>query len=152
MKWLKLIVAALVLALLVRWVWQRYFISDETRIKRLITTATGAVETANLIKLESFIAHDYSDDFGFDKSTIIGGVRSFRSEYDALFIHLADLKITVDPDHAKAQAIFIAKVLAQPKGGGVQTEVRAERYRLFLRKGEQGWQLIRTESPQLKFE
>ena len=152
MKWLKLVIAVVVLALVAWWVWQRYFITDETRVKRLLATATSAVEKGNLIKLADVIAYDYSDDFGFDKSTLIGGVRSFRSEYNAIFIHLADLKITVEPDHVKSQAIFIAKVLAQPKGGGAQTEVRAERYRLFFRKTDQGWKLIRAESPQLKFD
>lgn len=152
MKWLKLIVAAVVLALLARWAWQRYFVTDETRVKRVLAAATSAVETGNLIKLENVIAYDYSDDFGLDKSTLIGAVRSFRSEYNAIFIHLADVKITVDTDHMKSQAIFIAKVLAQPKGGGAQTEVRAERYRLFFRKTDQGWKLTRAESPQLKFD
>ena len=152
MKWLKLILAVVVLGLLTRWAWQHYFITDETRIKRLLATATTAVETGNLIKLENVIAYDYSDDFGFDKSTLIGGVRSFRAEYDAIFIHLADLKITVEPDHTKSQAIFIAKVLAKSKGGAAQTEIRADRYRLFFRKTDQGWKLIRAETPQLKFD
>ena len=152
MKWLKLILTAALLTLVAWWLWQRYYISDETRLKCLIATATSAVESGNLIKLENVIAYDYTDDFGFDKSTIMGGVRSFRAEYDALFIQLADLRVTVEPDHTKSQAVFIAKILAKPKGGGIQTEVRAERYRLFFRKTDQGWKLTRAESPQLKFD
>lgn len=152
MKWLKLIVAVVVVSLLSYWIWQRYFITEETRVKRLLAGAARAVETGNLIKLEDALAHDYSDDFGFDKSTIIGGIRAFRAEYDAIFIHLEKLKVDVDPDHTKAQAIFIATVLARAKGSAAQTEVRNDRFRLYFHKTDQGWKITRAESPQLKFD
>ena len=105
-----------------------------------------------MVRLGNGIAHDYSDDLGLDKSSVIGAVRTFRAQYDAIFIHLAEVEITVDPNHQEAQAVLIAKVLAKPRGGLAETELRADRYRLFFGKTDDGWKLRRTESPQLKFD
>ena len=152
MKWILRILLAAALAGIVWWLWQRVFVTDETRVKRQIALMTSAVERGNLLRLEGAIANDYSDDFGLDKSALLPAVRSFRVQYDALFIHISDLGITIEPDHQKAQAVFIAKVLAKQKGGTTETEVRAERFRLYFRKTDEGWKLVRTESPELKFE
>lgn len=152
MKWIQRILLVAVAAGLVWWLWQRVFVSDETRIQRLIAGMESAVEQGNLLRLEGAIAGDYSDDFGLDKSSLLAVVRSFRQQYDALFIHVADLSVTVEPDGQRAQAVFIAKVLAKARGATTETEVRAERLRLFFRKTDDGWKLTRIESPELKFE
>ena len=152
MKWL-LRIAAVGIALFVLWqVWQRVFVTDETRVKRQIAVMENAVERGKLLQLADAVAADYSDDWGMDKSMLLGGVSSFRSQYDAIFIHLSDLTVTVDPDHQKAQAVFIAKVLAKAKGSLSESEVRSERFRLYFRKNDSGWKLIRAESPELKFD
>jgi ketosteroid isomerase-like protein len=152
MKWL-LRIAMIGIAAFALWqVWQRVFVTDETRVKKQIATMESAVEKGKLLQLADAVAADYSDDWGMDKSMLLGGVSSFRSQYDAIFIHLSDLTVTVDPDHQKAQAIFIAKVLAKPKGSLSESEVRNERFRLYFRKNDAGWKLVRVESPELKFD
>jgi hypothetical protein len=152
MKWL-LRIAVIGIAALVLWqVWQRVFVTDETRVKKQIAVMESAVEKGKLLQLSDAVASDYSDDWGMDKSMLLGGVSSFRSQYDAIFIHLSDLTVTVDPDHQKAQAVFVAKVLAKAKGSLSESEVRAERFRLYFRKNDSTWKLIRAESPELKFD
>ena len=152
MKWLVRI-AVIGIAAFVLWqVWQRVFVTDETRIKKQIAVMESAVEKGKLLQLADAVAADYSDDWGMDKSTLLGGVSSFRSQYDAIFIHLSDLAVTGDSDHQKAQAVFIAKVLAKAKGSLSESEVRSERFRLYFRKNDAGWKLIRAESPELKFD
>ena len=152
MKWLVRIVAAAVVAFVVWQVWQRVFVTDETRIQRQIATMARAVEKGDVLRLSDAVAADYGDDWGMDKSMLLGAVRSFRTQYDAVLIHITDLTVTIDPDRQKAQAVFIAKVLAKPKGSVAESEVRAERFRLYFRKTDGGWKLVRTESPQLKFD
>ncbi len=152
MKWVLPIVAAIVLAVAGWWLWKYVFISDETRVTRLISAMEQAVEKPNLVQLSDAIAADYSDGWGLDKQTVLGAVRSFRDQYDAVFIHNADLKVTVEQDHRKAQALLVVKVLAKPKGSVTETEVRADRYRLFFRKTDDGWKLYSVETPELKFE
>ena len=134
------------------WLWQRLFVTDEQRVQRQLSVMTHAVETGNLIKLEDSIAQDYADDFGFDKATIIAGVRSFRADYDALLIFITDLKVEVAPDHQTAQAVFIAKVLAKAHGALSASEIRADRYRIYFRRTDAGWKMTRAASPQLKFD
>ncbi|HUI05974.1 MAG TPA: hypothetical protein VL486_03100 [Verrucomicrobiae bacterium] len=152
MKWALRILAAAAVALVAWQIWQRVFVTDETRIKKQLAAMTRAVENGDVLRLSDAIAADYGDDWGMDKSTLLGAVGTFRARYDALFIHLSGLTVTIDPDHQKAQAVFIAKVLAKPKGSGAESEVRAERFRLYFRKETDGWKLVRTESPELKFD
>jgi hypothetical protein len=112
---------------------------------------TRAVEQGNLLKLGDAIAGDYSDDTGLDKSTLLGAVHSYRQRHEGLFIHLSDVDIELEPDHRQAKAVFIAKVVAKPKGGG-ETQLISDRFRLFFRKTDEGWKLYRAESPELKFD
>ena len=152
MKWLIRIAGVGILVFAGWWLWQRIFVTDEQRIQRQISSMARAVETGNLLKLEAGIAQDYSDDFGFDKSTVLVAVRSFRARQDGVLILISDLKITVEPDHQRAQAVFIAKILAKAKGSLADSELRTDRFRLLFRKTDQGWQMTRAESPQLKFD
>ena len=151
MRWVKLCVVAGVLTWLGWWLWQRVFVTDETRIKRALAQAVKAVEAGNLFRLEGFIAQDYSDHNGFDKTTVLGAVRQFRQGYNKILIFISDLRITLAPDHQTAEAVLIAKVVAV-SAGQAESEVRADRLRLHFRKGDQGWQLVRAESPELKFD
>lgn len=152
MKWLLRIVAAGIVVFVAWQIWERVFVTDEKRIKKQMTAMVSAVEKGDLLRLEGAIAQDYSDDFGLDKATLLAAVRSFRQQYDAIFIHLSDLTITIETDHQKAQAIFIAKVIAKAKGSLSESEVRAERFRLHFRKTDSGWKLVRAQSPELKFD
>ena len=152
MKWL-LRIAVVVVAVFVLWqVGQRVFVTDETRVRRQISTMVSATEKGDVLRLSDALAGDYSDDWGMDKSMLIGAVHSYRAQYDALFIHLSDLTVTIEPDHQRAQAVFIAKVIAKAKANLTESEVRADRFRLYFRKNDSGWKLIRVESPELKFD
>jgi ketosteroid isomerase-like protein len=152
MKWLLRIGVAALIAFVLWRAWQWLFVTDEMRIKRQISVMTSAVEKGNLLTLSDALADDYSDDRGMDKSTLPGAVQMFRAQYDAVFIHLSDLTVTVDPDHQKAQAVFIAKLLAKGKGSISESEVHSYRFRLYFRKTDSGWKLTRAESPELKFD
>ncbi|NQU10832.1 hypothetical protein HQ590_08585, partial [bacterium] len=149
---LQVVGLVVVLALVGRWAWQRWFVTDETRIRRQIGLMERAVEQGSLLRLEGAIAQDYSDDVGLDKASLLGAVRAFRQQYGTIFIHLSDLTVTVAEDRQTAEAVFIAKVLAQPAGSVTSTEVRQERLRLYFRQRDRGWLLYRTESPQLRFD
>jgi len=151
MKWFWRAAVAALLIWLAWQGWQRFFVTDETRIKRLIATMANAVEKNKTLALADCIAGDYGDDRGLDKSTLLGAVRATRSQYDAMFIHISDMLIQIADDRQKAQATLIAKVLTKRAGGG-DTELNAERVRLFFRKTDDGWKLTRVESPELKFE
>jgi ketosteroid isomerase-like protein len=152
MKWAVRIAVVGVAAFLLWRTWQWLFVTDEMRVKRQISVMTSAVEKGDALLLSDALASDYSDNWGMDKSTIIGAAHAFRAQYDAVFIHIGDLTVTVEPDHQTAQAVFIAKILAKARGSLTESEVREERFRLYFRKADDGWKLIRAESPELKFD
>ncbi len=151
MKWLWRIAAAGLLVWLAWQGWQRVFVTDPTRIKRLIATMADAVEKNKPLVLGDCIARDYSDDRGLDKSTLLAMVHATRSHYDAMFIHISDMVIQVADDHQTATATLVARILTRRAGGG-ETELNAERVRLFFRKTDDGWKLTRADTPELKFE
>jgi hypothetical protein len=151
MKWTLRIVVVAVIAFALWQAWQRLFVTDEMRVRRQISALTSAVEKDDILRLSNALASEYSDDWGMDKATLLGAVRSYRAQYDVVFIHISDETVTVDPDHQKAQSIFIAKIIAKARGSLSDSEVREERFRLYFRKNDSAWELVRAESPELKF-
>jgi hypothetical protein len=131
MKWVLRIAVAAIVAFALWRTYQWLFVTDEMRIQRQISVMASAVEKADLVRLSNALASDYSDDWGLDKSTLLGAVH---------------------PDHQKAQAVFIAKIIAKARGSVSDSEAREDRFRLYFRKSDSVWELIRTESPELKFD
>ncbi|HVM62716.1 MAG TPA: hypothetical protein VMV72_17775 [Verrucomicrobiae bacterium] len=152
MKWLLRVAVAGLVAFALWRAWEWMFVTDEMRIQRQISIVAGAAEKGELVKLSNAVAGDYSDDRGLDKSTLLAAIQSYHAQYSPIFIHISDLTVTVDPDHQKAQAVFIAKIIAKARGSMSGSDVQEERFRLFFRKTDTGWQLTRAESPELKFD
>lgn len=151
MKWLWRGLIAAVLLWLAWQGWQRFFVTDQARLHRLIRKMAAAVEQNQIVSLANCIAGDYTDDRGWDKATLLGMVRSTRGQYEAMFIYISDTVIEMADDRQKATATLVARVLTKRAGGG-STELNAERVRLFFRKTDDGWKLTRVESPELRFE
>jgi hypothetical protein len=152
MKWLTRILALGLLVLLGWWLWQKFVVTDEQRVRRAIANMEKADEKMSFLSLEGYIATDYHDDRELDKSSLLMAVRATRMQYSSFFIHLSDETVTIEPDHQTAAAVFIAKVLATPRDGGSESELFEERFRLFFRKTDQGWKLTGSEVPKLSFE
>jgi ketosteroid isomerase-like protein len=151
MKWWGRLLGIGLLVLLGWWLKERFLVTDEVRIKRQITAMAGAVEHNNLLKLSDAVASDFTDGHDLDKEKLIIGVRVFRLQYTAVFIHITDLTVHVAPGGQTGQATLVAKILTKAKDGG-DTELNAERFRLSFRQTEAGWKLTRAESPQLRFD
>jgi len=150
-RWLWLGALVAVAACLLWQAWQQLFVTEETRVRRAVAAMENAIEENKIVALADCIAGSYSDEHGLDKPSLLGAIRSVRQQYAAMFIHITDMKIEVAPDNQTAQATLVAKVLTKAAGGG-QTEVNAERVRLYFRKTDGGWKLARVESPELKFD
>ena len=152
MKWLKYAVGLVVLVLLAWWVREKFFISDETRVRRQLAVMTKAVQGSGMLTLEGCIATDYRDDHGLERSTLIMAIRTYRMQYERLLIFLSELTVEMQPDGQTAKVAFIAKVLAQPRGGLIDSEMFTDRFRVYFRKTDGRWLMYRAESPELKFE
>lgn len=146
----RILVVGLVAALLWQ-AWERLFVTDEKRVRRLVRTMAGAVERKKMLVLGDCIAGDYSDDRGLDRGSLLAAIGMVRAQYEAMFIHISSMAVEMAGDRQTAQATLVAKVLTKRTGGG-ETEINAERVRLFFRKTDDGWKLTRVESPELKFD
>lgn len=146
-------VFAVLLALaLVWWMKERFFVSEETRVRRRLSHLASAVEGNNLLALTDGIARDYCDEHGLDRGSLIAGIKAYRAQYEALWIHISDLSLEVATDSRNAKATFVAKVLSTSKNGGVRAELDTERLRLFFRKdSDRVWRLVGAETPKLRF-
>lgn len=144
----KLLLALLAAAL--AWqAWQRLFVSEEARVKAVLSAAARAVETGDVLRLGEALAPDYSDDRGLDKASLVGAARGLRERYAELAIELRGLTVTIDSDGQKAQAVLEVRSLGRPFEGSPQTEIFADRCRLSLRKDAGGWRVVRAETPKL---
>lgn len=130
------------------WVWDRFLIPDETKIRRQVLAMRDAVIQRNALRLSDCIAQDYSDDFGLNKSTLLGVARQFRDQYDEVIVDIPELAVTVESDHQTARAALRATVVGFK--GGVRQEPADDRLRLFFRKTDSGWKLTRIEAPKLE--
>lgn len=151
MKWLKRILVVAALVLVGWWVRERFFISDETRIKRALDAMVKAVETGDMMRLSDGIAADYSDDRGLDRGMLVAMVHSYRAQQQSIYIFLTDMTVQVEPQKQTAQVALIANILIKPKGGA-ETRMDGERFRLYFRKDDRVWKVARVESPKLNFD
>jgi ketosteroid isomerase-like protein len=151
-KWLLVLVAVAALAWTGWWMKQRFFVDDETRVKRLVSAMATMVEKAEINSLGNTITEDYTSEQATDKTTLLNAIRIVRLQHAQMFIYLSDQVISVAPDGQTAEVTLVAKVMAKPRGGGAATEFHAERIRIFFRKTDDGWKMYRTESPKLNFD
>jgi hypothetical protein len=151
-KWLLYLVVATVLAWMGWQIKERFFVSEETRVRRLVSAMATMVEKVEIKSLGDSIADDYTSDQVADKTTLLNAIRLFRLQYAQMFIYLSDENIEMAPDQQTAEVTLVAKIVATARGGGGNTEFNSERIRLFLRKTSDGWKMYKTESPKLNFD
>jgi len=151
-KWLLWLAIAAALAWAGWRIKERFFVSDEMRVKRLVSGMATMVEKAEIKSLGDAITEDYTGDQAPDKTTLLNAIRLVRLQYQQMFIYLSDEVVNIAPDALTAEVTLVAKVIAKPRGGGGDVEFNGDRIRLFLRKTDDGWKLTRTESPKLNFD
>lgn len=152
MRWIARIVALLILVAVGWWLAHRLTVTEEQRLLRTLSAMQRAVERTNLLALEGYIAQDYSDDRGLDKTSLLMAVRNVRLQYRTFLVLRSDTITEIAPDATTATVTFVAKVLATPHDGAGETELFTERFRLFFRKQDNAWRLTRVEVPKLRFE
>lgn len=145
---MKRIAIALLLLFLLWAAKERFFVSETSRLKRQLKAMVQAVEAGDLSRLSQGIAPDYSDGRGWDRASLLAGVRFYRGQQGALRIHISELLVWVEPPRAEAK--FIATVVSAREGA--TTEINGERFHLYFRKEKRSWLLINAEIPKLRFE
>ena len=153
--WFVRILLACAVALFAWLVYDRFFVSDQVRVRRVLFSAQRAVETGNLPKLSDALTQNYSDEWGMDKTMLLAEVRMIRQMFPNIRISISELNIKTDGD--EAEAVLIAVASATDKNGR-QTELTeqlraqvGDRFRVRFVKTQDGWKIRRVESIKLVF-
>ncbi len=153
LKWLGVVVALLLVGW---WLWARYGVTEEKRVRKVIAKMQEAVERGGRAKmalgLEGCIAQDFADRVGLNKTMLIEALIGYRSQFDSVNIDISDLTITVTTaptanDFPTAEAKFAARLIGNKSG---QNDQYSDRFRLTFKKSDLGWQMTNAEGEQTR--
>ncbi len=119
-------------------------ISDETRIRRVIEKGRKAIEEESLLTAATLIADNYRDEYGQDRGTVLGGLRSLFQSTENLQIDIHSTEITVDNEDAEAVVTFS---LSGEHGGHSFRDIAPDRKTggsVYFAKGDGGWKVAGT--------
>jgi ketosteroid isomerase-like protein len=154
--WAGRIALCAIIGVLGFFIYHRYFVSEEAKVRKVVMALKDAVEKNDRIKFSDAIAVGYSDEWGWDKTTLIAGFSTIQQFYAEPKVNISELTVTVKGDEAEA-AMFV-EVTAKDFRGSTQDltqELRgniANRLRLKFTKTSDGWKLKSAESIKLRFD
>ena len=139
--------AAAVVALLCWFVYERFIVTDEQRVRRVLSGLEIALEEHDIGAFSGYISPDYRDDWGFDAAGIkhiaLAGMRQFETiEIDPL-----DVKLELDGDTATIVFYPVCKI-ANDSGRSFDLDreaLRGNLLRLTLKKVDRKWRVTRAE-------
>ena len=108
MKAFRIIAVGLILLILGLILYSFFFTSAETRIARAIQKGQRAFNNKHLFNVAVLVSHEYKDDYGFDKSSLVGTVQQFFRDHEKIDVEIRSLQIEVtSPGKAVANAVVV---------------------------------------------
>src|SRR4030042_296508 len=71
-------------------------VTDEARIRRVIYQGKAAIEKKDIEGVLEQVSREYQDDYGLNKVAIMMLFQRLFKEFDAIDIHIAELRIEID--------------------------------------------------------
>jgi len=125
---------------------QFVFVSEEKKIERIIKTSKKAFEKEDLELLMGFLSKEYQDEFGLDYQGIREGLHETFSVFDEIKVSLSKVEVEVMDQEAEVKLSLwvFAKNQDQPVFliGSLNNPVPSE---VFLKKEEGEWKVVRIE-------
>ncbi|GAG10832.1 unnamed protein product, partial [marine sediment metagenome] len=128
-------------------------LSEEGKIKRIISRGEKAIERRDLATCISFISAQYLDSFGNDRRSLIFLGEKIFKQYQDIFIHIESLSVELKGGLAEVK--FIARVMVSRPGETgkcLSVEKGSERFMVTFRKEEGKWKVYRAEIPEYRFD
>ena len=119
---------------------QNIWTSEESRVKKVISSIEKAVERKDVAGGMWHIAGDYSDDLGMDYQGVAFFLKNIFETANNLSVDIKDLKIDVKGDRSGVS--FVAYIHA---AGTSQNEAGTSRFNVSLRKEGSVWKVYRAE-------
>ncbi len=144
LRWTLVIAVAVLLAFLG---YSFFFASDETRIARTIEKGRRAFEKEQLLRMLSFISSDYRDEYGYEKSSLLGSMRTFFSEHNDIQVKILKMEITVTPEDGVAVVnlllAFGGDVVDERFQGRALHQEEGTSVRIDMKKEGRAWRVVR---------
>jgi ketosteroid isomerase-like protein len=135
--------------------YQRFFVTEEDRIRTVIYDVAQAVEKKSSAGMLQHVADEYCDPLlGLKKDEMrVWLIRLFR-ELDALYVRVLETKVTVEG--TRARVIVVASADARPAGhSGRESLLQGEgrgTFDLQFEKRDGRWLLTAAKRPKLRME
>jgi len=143
------------------YIYQKYGVTDEARVERVVDRMAAGLETGNtalsVLRISSYLSSTYrhNDDAlgvprgGLDKSTVKAYILRLRRDlgYHDFDVELSEVTVTVTDD--TAQAIVTGRITALPKGENeerveLMTSPGLNRAVLDFAKEDGDWMVVRS--------
>jgi len=148
MKNVGLIAVSIIVAALIGWfVYERFIVSEETRVRRVLAGAEKALEKHDAIGFGNFIAPDYTDAWGYGAGEVKGIALEGMREFETIEINPTD--VAVEVSGASATIVFypVCK-FSNPDGQSFDVDreiLKGHLLKLTLKNKDRVWRISRTE-------
>ncbi|MBN1808176.1 MAG: hypothetical protein JW909_03845 [Planctomycetes bacterium] len=136
-----------VLALVGYLVYDRFILTDEVRVRRVVEDLEKTLEEHDIIAFGDHISADYVDEWGYGaaelKQIIMYGMKSFQQ----IEVDITEMKIEVEGTGATA-VFYPACRLSSDSGGTFDVDtlvLHGDLLKLSLRKVDRAWRVCRSE-------
>ena len=127
-----------------------FFVSEETRIVKRLEKGRKAFERERILTMAGLISADYSDDYGYEKATLLRVMQSFFSEHREIEAQFLSLKIectSEDRAHVELQVRFGGDVANESFHGVALRNPRGVAFEIDLVKRGRSWKVVRFALP-----
>lgn len=126
------------------------FGGEEAKVRKFIMQGKSRFEKRDFIGLSDMVSADYKDKYGNDRMTVVYGAKSFLAYYKDIFINIERADITLNEGKDAAEAEVVALIIGKTKDGRSDSimeglEGEKDKFRLKLRKEENGWKILEIE-------
>ncbi len=119
---------------------QNIWTSEESRVKKVISSIERAVERKDVAGCMWHIAGDYSDDLGMDYQGVAFFLKNIFETANNLSVHIKDMRM--DVKGRETQVSFVADIRV---AGRYENEAGTSRFNVSLRKDANMWKVYRVE-------
>ncbi|MDD5270247.1 MAG: hypothetical protein PHE80_03555 [Candidatus Omnitrophica bacterium] len=126
------------------------FGGEEAKVRKFIMQGKSRLEKRDIIGLSEMVSADYKDKYGNDRVTVVYGAKTFLAYYRDVFINIEKTDIVLNEAKDTAEAEVVALIIGKTKDGRSDSimeglEGEKDKFRLNLRKEENGWKLLEIE-------
>ena len=137
------------------------FLSEQGKIKRIVSKGERAIEKKDIIGAIRFVSPEYSDSFGNDRRSLMFLAERAFNEYQNIFLHIQSLTVElcrqkeIEKENNLAEVKFIAKIMVSKTEGEKKElfiEKGSERFLVIFRKEDGKWKVFQAEIPEYQFD